>query len=73
MILTNHKNVQNITNIRFNRNITHPILDYEYKVNYNISSNLISKIEVCIPNIKDRIKVELNTRTPSPRRRDERR
>jgi len=54
------KNKQNITNIQFNRNITHSSLDYEYEVNCNISSNLISKIEVCIPNIKDRIRVELN-------------
>jgi hypothetical protein len=54
------KNIQNITNIRFNKNITHPKSHYLYKANYNIDSNLISKIEVCIPNIIDRTKVELN-------------
>ena len=54
------KNVQNITNIRINKNITHPAAHYVYKANYNIASNLISKIEVCIPNIIDRTKAELN-------------
>ena len=54
------KNAQNITNIRFNKNITHPVAHYVYKANYNIASNLISKIEVCIPNIIDRTKAELN-------------
>ena len=54
------KNAQNITNIRFNKNITHPDANYEYEVNYNITSNLISKIEVCIPNIIYRKKAEIN-------------
>lgn len=54
------KNKQNITNIRLNRKITHPTSHYVYEANCNIDSNLISKIEVCIPNIIDRTKVELN-------------
>jgi hypothetical protein len=54
------KNVQNITNVRFNKNITHPTAHYVYKSNCNIVSNLISKIEMCIPNIIDRTKAELN-------------